>query len=92
MLGVCYEYGPGEGVEQDGVYAVCLYAMAAKSGSEVGCYHLAKCLASGRHGLRENMREATRWYRAMESATVRDAKDEARDLAARWLREHAVDS
>ena len=30
-------------------------------------------------------------YRAMESATVRDAQYDSRDCAAEWLRRHAVD-
>ena len=89
-LGVCYVYG--QGVEQDEAYALCLYGIAAARGSESGCYILANRLANGWNGLRKNARAATRWYRAMESATVRDADDESRDKAAEWLREHAVDS
>ena len=89
-LGVCYALG--EGVEKDKVYAVHLYGMAAARGSERGCYNLAKNFAYGLNGLRKNARAATRWYRAMESATVRDDFDESRDKAAKWLREHAVDS
>ena len=88
-LGVCY--ARGEGVEQDKTYAVHLYSIAAKDGSEVGCYNLATCLAYGYNGLRPNAPAATRWYRAMESATVRDGCDGARDKAAEWLREHAVE-
>ena len=88
-LGV--HYARGEGVEQDAVYAVHLYSIAAARGSEHGCYNLARCLAEGHLGLRENAREATRWCRAMESATVRDSSDGARDHAAEWLREHAVE-
>ena len=70
----------------------CGVCAAAKGGSEAGCYNLADCFANGLNGLRENARAATRWYRAMESATVRDADDDARDNAAEWLREHAVES
>ena len=85
-------YALGEGVELDKAYALCLYGIAARGDSELGCYMLAVNLANGWAGLRENAREATRWYRAMESATVRDASDNARNRAAKWLREHAVDS
>ena len=86
-------YERGEGVEQDKAYALYLYAIAAKDGSETGCGNLASCLAEGYLGLRENYaREATRWYRAMESATVRDASETLRADAAKWLREHALDS
>ena len=74
------------------MYALHLYTAAAGRGSERGCYFLAQCLAGGWAGLRKNARAATRWYRAMESATVREASDEARDKAAKWLREHAVES
>ena len=90
MLGACYDLD--DGVEQDEVYAVHLYTAAAARGSEIGCCLLANYLAKGWSGLRKNPRAATRWYRAMESATVRDASDGARDVAAKWLREHAVDS
>ena len=91
MLGACYSLG--EGVEEDEVYAVCLQGIAAKSGSELGCSNLAHHLANGGAGMRKNARAATRWYRAMlESATVRDSNDDARDRAAKWLREHAVES
>ena len=89
-LGVRYELG--EGVEKDGALAVHLYSIAAARGSELGCYWLAKCFADGLAGLRENAREATRWFRAMESAEVEDASDYVRDKAAEWLREHAVES
>ena len=89
-LGSCYHLG--NGVERDEAYALCLYGIAAKGGSEDGCYYLAQCLAYGWNGLRKNARAATRWFRAMESATVREAGDDARDAAAEWLREHAVDS
>ena len=72
---------------------MCLHGIAAARGSELACYNLAGNLAHGSHtiGLRPNVREATRWYRAMESATVRDARDELRDNAAEWLREHAME-
>ena len=90
QLGLCY--ARGDGVGKDEALAVHLYTAAAKSGSEVGCYYLANCFANGWNGLRKNARLATRWFRAMESATVREAGDDARDAAAEWLREHAVDS
>ena len=89
-LGVCY--GLGQVVEKDQAYALHLFTAAAARGSEGGCYNLALCLANGWNGLRKNARAATRWFRAMESATVRDADDGARDEAAEWLRKHAVDS
>ena len=85
-------YNSGEGVERDGAYAVHLLSIAAARGSEAGCYYLANCFYNGWAGLQPNAREATRWYRAIESATVRDAGEKARDTAAKWLREHAVDS
>ena len=83
-LRICYTNGVG--VEQDEAYALCLYGIAAKGGSEVGCYYLAQCLAKGWNVQRKNPRAATRWFRAMESATVRDAPDCVRDKAAKWLR------
>ena len=89
ILGFCYEGGVG--VEKDQAYALYLYAIAAERGSEAACSNLAGCLSEGDCGMRKNAREATRWYRAMESATVRDARDDARDYAAKWVREHAVD-
>ena len=89
-LGLCYTLG--DGVEKDEVYALHLYTAAAGRGSERGCFNLAHGLAYGFLGLRKNARAATRLYRAMESATLRDACDDARDEAAEWLREHAVDS
>tara|TARA_Y100001970_G_C14076254_1_gene772164 strand:+ start:206 stop:1072 length:867 start_codon:yes stop_codon:yes gene_type:complete len=89
LLGSCYENG--NGVRKDVAYALCLYSIAAKGGSELGCYCLADALAHGRHGLRTNARAATRWYRAMESARVRFENDNNRDNAAKWLREHAGD-
>ena len=85
-------YSLGEGVEKSGPYAVHLYSIAAARGSEFACRNLAKIFVSGWAGLPKDAREATRWHRAMESATVRDASDEARDKAAKWLRQHAVDS
>ena len=88
-----HSYDNGEGVEQDKAYALHLYSIAADRGSQLGCYYLAKCFAKGWNGLRKNPREVTRWFRAMESATVRDLTDEKfRDEAAEWLRKHAVDS
>ena len=90
MLGACY--AQGHGVEKDEVYAVHLYTAAAARGSQVGCYFLANYLAMGWGGMRSNARAATRWFRAMESAEAEDASDGARDDAAKWLREHAVDS
>ena len=89
MLGRCYEEGCG--VEKDEVYSLCLYGIAAARGSELGCHNLAAQLSAGRCGARTNARAATRWYRAMERATVRDAFDLARDSAAEWLRKHAVE-
>ena len=74
------------------MYAVHLYGIAAARGSEHGCYNLGQAFAHGFYGLPKNAREATRWYRAMESAAVRDASDDARDDAAKWLREHAMES
>ena len=89
-LGACY--ARGEGVEMNKTYAVHLFSIAAKGGSEAGCSNLARAFAAGLKGLPQNAREATRWFRAMESATARDAGDGARDYAAKWLREHAVES
>ncbi len=88
LLGLCY--ARGEGVEKHGLHAACLFGIAAGSGSESGCFYLAHSFANGWFGLR-NAREATRWYRAMESATLRDVEDHIRDKAAKWLREHAVE-
>ena len=88
MLGLCY--ARGEGVEKHGLHAACLFGIAAGSGSESGCFYLAHSFANGWFGLR-NAREATRWYRAMESATLRDVEDHIRDKAAKWLRKHAVE-
>ena len=88
-LGVRYTYG--QGVKQDKAYAMSLYGIAAGRGSENGCHNLARCLARGMNGVRKNVREATRWYRAMENAAVRDADESFRITAAEWLREHAVD-
>ena len=91
QLGLCH--ARGEGVEYDEAYAVHLYSIAADRGSEIGCYYLARIFAEGWTGLRKNPREATRWFRAMESAKVRDClSDDERDEAAKWLRKHAVDS
>ena len=91
-LGV--RYAKGLGVREDWAYALCLYGIAAARGSELACFNLANCLFRGYHeiGLQPNVREATHWFRAMGSATVRDAGVIARKKAAKWLREHAVDS
>ena len=88
-LGFCYEYG--EGVEEDATYALYLYVLAAKGGSEKGCNFLALSFDRGEVGLSRNAREATRWFRAMESAEVRDASERSRAAAADWLRENAVE-
>ena len=89
-LGV--RYARGEGVEENTTYAVLLYCVAAKGGSEAGCCNLAWCFAIGRYGLPPDAREATRWFRAMESATVRDVSENHRCKAAEWLRDHAAES
>ena len=88
-LGLCY--AQGDGVEEDEVHAVCLFGIAAGRGSESGCFRLAHSFAHGLYGLRQNAREATRWFRAMESATVRHKTHSSRDLAAEWLSKHAVE-
>ena len=88
-LAIQYEYG--EGVKQEGAYAVHLYTAAACRGSAKACYNLALSFARGDLRLRPNLREATRWYRAVESAEIDDAAEEYHDKAVEWLRENAVD-
>ena len=88
-LGLCY--ARGEGVEKEGAHAACLYGIAAARGSESGCFRLAHSFANGLNGLPMNAREATRWFRAMESATTRRKTDHIRDKAAKWLSEHAME-
>ncbi|MEL0147680.1 MAG: hypothetical protein VW937_04440, partial [Actinomycetota bacterium] len=65
------------------------YSMAAARGSENGCANLGACFAAGSLGLQKNLREAERWFRAMGSASVRDADDSQRGEVANWLRERA---
>ena len=84
-----YEFG--DGVERDKAYAMHLYTAAACRGSAQACYDLAVSFDNGDCGLRQNLREATRWFRAMESAKIDDADDECHAEAAKWLRENAVD-
>ncbi len=89
-LGLCYE--EGDGVEKDEAYALHLASIAADRNSEAGCFALATYFAQDMAGMRPNLREATRWFRAMESASLRDAIDCLRDQAAVWLRKNAVES
>ena len=88
-LALQYDYG--DGVEQEEAYALHLYTAAACRGSAKACHDLAVSFADGDCGLRPNLREATRWYRAVESAEIDDLDEEFRDEAAKWLRENAVD-
>ena len=91
-LGCCYNRG--EGVQRNHGYAQYLCTIAACRGSEIACYSLALHLAWGAPWMCPNAREATRWFRAMENAPMRDAgRDDSalRDKAAEWLREHAVE-
>ena len=84
-----YEFG--HGVEREHSYAMHLYTAAACRGSAQACYDLALSFDNGDCGLRPNPREATRWFRAMESAKIDDTVDECHAEAAKWLRENAVD-
>ena len=88
-LAIQYEFG--HGAEQDKAYALHLHTAAACRGSAVACFNLAVSFADGDCGLRQNPREATRWYRAMESAKMKDADDDCHAEAAEWLRDNAVD-
>ena len=85
-----YKVAP-EAKKRDKAYAMHLYTAAACRGSASACYILADVFAGSDCGLRPNPREATRWFRAMESAKIDDTDEEDHDLAAEWLREHAVD-
>ena len=81
------------GVDKDKDTARWLFGIAATSGSELGCFFLAESFSSGPDVSPKNVRVATRWYRAMESATLRDADPDwkfARYKAADWLRKHAA--
>ena len=69
---LAYRYKFGMGVEQEEAYAVHLLTAAACRGSARACYELARIFNDGDCGLRPNPREATRWYRAMESTEVDD--------------------
>ena len=88
---LAHHYEFGEGAKQDTSYALHLYTAAACRGSALACYDLALSFDRGDCGLRPNPREATRWYRAMESAEIDDVAEEYHDKAAKWLRENAVD-
>ena len=75
-----YHYERGEGVRPNLMYAMHLYTAAAKGGSETGCTFLADLFRLQEYGLQGVPRmdilaadnEATRWYRAAQSAPLRD--------------------
>ena len=74
-------------------YAAHLYTAATAGGSMLGCYYLATSFTGGGVGLQQNHRKATRWYRAMQSASVHDLSDDEDDMneqAVDWLRKNAV--
>ena len=78
-------------MEASRAFAMHLHSIAAERGSEMACYELAHDFSAGIAGvLPKDAHEATRWYRAMESARVRDATSPMREEAAAWLREHAT--
>ncbi len=61
------------------------------AGSQVGCSILGDAFAEGFHGLPEDAKQATKWYRKMDECEEESVNDAGREEAAAWLREHAVD-
>ena len=88
-LGLCYELAYG--VEASYSMATFFYTVAAKNGSEHGCYRLGHNIACEYCGMKRDEREVKRWFRAMEKAPHRDSFDDCRIYAANWMREHAAE-
>ena len=67
------------------------FAVAAMCGSQSGCLRMGRYFAKGLHGLPKDAKQATKWYRKMQTCTTGTATDSAKQEAAAWLRAHATD-
>ena len=67
-------------------------SVAAERGSQLGCCLLGDWFAQGVHGLPQDAKQATTWYRKMGTCEVQDAVIvRGLEETAAWLREHATD-
>ena len=81
-------YLNGWGVERSSIRGLMMLTAAATLGSEHACGILGLVNAEGVDGLDKDPREATRWYRKMETCESCNASEDYREQAAAWLREH----
>jgi len=80
---------PSLGVAEANRLVRTFYGQAASSGSETGCFNLGFAYAHGRYGLAKDPAKAEGWLESMPGCTLRDARDECRAAASKWLQAHA---
>jgi TPR repeat protein len=89
LLGHCLCNGMG--VAQNERLGLTYLTSGAERGSEYGCFLLGECFASGLHGLPQDAKQATAWFRRMQGSETGTAPADAWEKADAWLSEHATD-
>ena len=56
-----------------------------------GCNLVGDAFAGGYWSLPVDPKQAAKWYRKMQACELETLKDESKEEAAAWLREHATD-
>jgi TPR repeat protein len=85
-LGWCYL--EGNGVPKCPMRASTLMSQAAERGRKVACCTLGLAYAKGDWGFPKDEKMARRYYSMVASASIDDCSDDAKEEAAKWLREH----
>ena len=70
------------------VRAAMLLGDAAARGSALACYQLGENYSGGHLGFPKDYKMARRSLSMVASASIDDLKDEGKERAVKWLREH----
>lgn len=85
-LGECYIEGVG--VPESKSLGGMFFGIAALGGSQLACYNLGFCLASGSYGFPRDATLARHWYAKVATASIKDLPRDLVEHASAWLRDN----